>query len=202
MIEYNFDKLLGIRTGAEKKIQFPDSIQYNPYEPTPYSSLEVLFGHYHLNERDHVVDYGCGKGRMNFYIHHFYQAHVTGIEMDERFYEESLVNLEKYLKKTGNNPDTIEFLCCLAEEYKVQTEDNRFYFFNPFSIRIFRKVVREIMRSYSENERDMELVLYYADEDFIYYLEDETAFELKLEIPIPLLYDRNPYERFSIYRLG
>ncbi|MCM3400140.1 class I SAM-dependent methyltransferase [Oceanobacillus profundus] len=202
MIDYKFDKLLHVRTGPEKKLSFPDSIQYNPYEPTPYHALEILFQQYEVSEQDHFVDYGCGKGRLNFYIHHFYRASVKGIEMDENFYQESIVNLRKYLQHTNNRKDTIEFICCLAEEYIIDPMDNRFYFFNPFSVQIFQKVINRILRSIEESNREVELILYYAHEDYVYFLEDKTIFELKQEIQLPGLYEANPYERFLIYRAG
>ncbi|HVI21194.1 MAG TPA: SAM-dependent methyltransferase, partial [Bacillus sp. (in: firmicutes)] len=50
--------------------------------------------------------------------------------------------------------------------------------------------------------REIDLILYYASEDYIYYLENDTYFELKEEIVIPELYEQNPHERFLIYRLG
>ncbi|WP_249871521.1 methyltransferase [Oceanobacillus saliphilus] len=201
MNEYKFDKLMHIRTAAEKKVSYPDSIQYNPYEPTPYSAMETLFQHYKLEEDDQLVDYGCGKGRLNFYIHYFFDSSVKGIEMDEHFYQEAIDNQRNYLKHTTKKEDTIEFFCCLAEEYMIEPNDNRFYFFNPFSVTIFRKVISNILRSVEKAEREVELILYYPHEDYIYFLENHTSFELKKEVILPLLYEKNPNERFLIYRL-
>jgi len=202
LIDYKIDKLLHIRTGEEKNITFPDSIQYNPYEPTPYKALEVLFQQYELSKKDQVVDYGCGKGRLNFYLHYFYNISVKGIEMDEGFYQEAIVNLRNYIEHTNKNSDNLEFICCLAEEYTIDPQDNRFYFFNPFSVQIFRKVVQNILRSIEDFERQVDLILYYADKDYVYFLEDKTIFELHQEVKLPGLYEKNPYERFLIYRTG
>ncbi len=199
MDEFKFDKLLHVRTGAEKNITYPDSVQYNPYEPTPYSALDTLFQEYELNEHDQIVDYGCGKGRINFYIHYFCGASVKGIEMDDVFFEKAIVNQRSYLKNTKSNKETIEFFCCLAEEYRIEPSDNRFYFFNPFSIHVFRKVIQSILRSVEEVQREVELILYYPHEEYIYFLENETSFELKKEITLPGLYEKNPDERFLIY---
>ena len=202
MMEYKVDKLLHIRTRAEKKVTYPDSIQYNPYEPTPYHALETLFQHYELIEEDGVVDYGCGKGRLNFYIHYFFGSSVKGIEMDENFYQEAIINQRNYSHHTKQDGNSMEFICCLAEEYRVEPNDNRFYFFNPFSVAIFRKVIDRILQSVEETERDVELILYYPHEDYIYYLENYTSFKLKQEVVLPGLYEKNPDERFLIYRLA
>ena len=47
-----------------------------------------------------------------------------------------------------------------------------------------------------------ELVLYYPSEDYIYFLEQDTAFDLKKEITLPYLYENNQNERFLIYQLA
>ena len=50
-------------------------------------------------------------------------------------------------------------------------------------------------------ERHLEVILYYAAEEYIYYLENQTAFSLKQEIKINGLYEQNQNERFLIYEL-
>jgi SAM-dependent methyltransferase len=201
MKEHYYDKLLNIKTTGEQQ-GFPKSLNYHRYEPTPYSALEQLFAKYEVNRRDQVVDFGCGKGRLNFYIHYFYHASVVGVEMDERLYQAAIANLRSYVKKTKNRPDRIQFCCCLAEDYVIDPQDNRFYFFNPFAIQIFRTIIHNILLSVEAFAREIELVLYYPSEDYIFFLENDTAFELQQEITLPHQYPNNPNERFLIYRLG
>ncbi|WP_066070148.1 methyltransferase domain-containing protein [Neobacillus soli] len=200
MKEYYYDKLLNIKTGGDQK-GFNSSFHYHRYEPTPYSALEELFNHYQLKSNDQIVDFGCGKGRLNFFIHHLFNATVIGIEMNEEFYQEAMINQRNYLKKTNKGKDKIHFQCCLAEEYQFAPLDNRFYFFNPFSIQIFMKVINNILHSVENFDREIELILYYPSEDYIYFLENHTSFELKKEVIIPYVYENNPNERFLIYRL-
>jgi len=197
--EYYYDKLLHIKTGKEKKLSYPDSFHYNPYEPTPYSALEVLTENYGLQSHDRVVDFGSGKGRLPFYIHHFHPASVIGVEMDEGMMEKSLVNLKNYQRFIQKKENTIEFVPCLAEEYIIQPQDNCFYFFNPFSTEIFNKVVNRILQSVEKNKRTVDLILYYPNGDYIFYLENHTLFELVKEIKLHE-YKRNPDERILIYR--
>lgn len=200
MKEYYYDKLLGIKTRGDQK-GFNKSTHYHRYEPTPYNALEELFNHYQLKSSDQIVDFGCGKGRLNFFIHHLFNATVIGIEMNEDFYQEAMINHSNYLKKTNKSKDKVHFLCCFAEEYQIAPLDNRFYFFNPFSIQIFMKVINNILLSLEKTEREIELILYYPSEDYIYFLENHTSFELKGEIILPHVYEQNPNERFLIYRL-
>jgi SAM-dependent methyltransferase len=198
MKEYYFDKLLNIKTRGDQQ-GFHKSLHYHRYEPTPYSALEELFRHYEINKDDHIVDFGSGKGRLNFFLHYFYDVKVVGVEMNEDLYHESLQNQQRYVKK--NAKDKIEFVCTFAEEYEIVDLDNRFYFFNPFSIQVFRKVVNNILRSLEDSPREVELVLYYPSEDYIYFLKQDTAFDMKQEVILPGVYEHNQNERFLIYRL-
>ncbi|NRD77771.1 methyltransferase [Bacillus sp. BRMEA1] len=200
MKEHYYDKLLHIKTRGDQQ-GFHKSLHYHRYEPTPYSALEQLFEKYEVKSSDQVVDFGCGKGRLNFYIHYFYHASVTGIEMDESLYKSAESNLNSYIRKTKNRPDRIRFHYCLAEDYEIDPGDNRFYFFNPFSIQVFRTIVNHILLSVEMIKREIELVLYYPSEDYIFYLENDTPFELLQEITLQHQYPNNPNERFLIYRL-
>jgi SAM-dependent methyltransferase len=201
MKEKYFDELLNINTGGDQK-GFNKSLHYHRYEPTPYSALEKLFNHYEVKSSDRIVDFGCGKGRLNFYINYFFHATVIGVEMNETFYQEAVANRERYLKKVKNRNDHIYFYCCFAEEYQIDVLDNRFYFFNPFSIQIFIKIVNNILLSIEKSEREIELILYYGSEEYIYFLENHASFELKDEIILTGRNEHNPFERFLIYRLG
>ncbi|PDY48589.1 class I SAM-dependent methyltransferase [Bacillus pseudomycoides] len=200
MNEQYYDAVLNIKTVGEQK-GFNKSLHYHRYEPTPYSALETLFNQYELSSSERVVDFGCGKGRLNFYIHHACGASAVGIEMNEMFYKEAMENLERYAKKSRNSKDKIQFQCCLAQEYEIDPRDNRFYFFNPFSVQVFMNVINNILLSVEEVEREIEIILYYPSEDYIFFLENQTAFELKEEVRLPGVYERNGNERFLIYGL-
>jgi SAM-dependent methyltransferase len=201
MKEPNYDELLNIETEGNQR-GYNKSFHYHRYEPTPYRALENLFAEYELNSSDHIVDFGCGKGRLNFFIHHLFQASVTGVEMNEKLYEEALENKANYLIKAKENKGGIQFQHCLAENYEINPLDNRFYFFNPFTIPIFWKIINHVLVSVEKYKREVDVILYYPSEDYIYYLENNTLFELIKEIHLPGLYENNPNERFLIYRLA
>lgn len=200
MNEREYDELLNIKTAGDQK-GFHASFHYHRYEPTSYHDLEILFKKYELKKSDSIVDFGCGKGRLNFYIHYLFHATVIGVEMNEEFYQDAVENKRNYIRKHKNSGNQIQFQCCLAEEYQINPSDNRFYFFNPFSIQIFMKIIKNILISVEESVRDVELVLYYPSEDYIYFLDNHSVFELKQEVTLTG-YNHNPQERFLIYRLG
>ncbi|MDT9027066.1 methyltransferase [Rossellomorea yichunensis] len=199
MKEEYYDELLGVRT-SELQMGFHRAFHYHRYEPTPYQALDELFRHYTLNGSDRVVDFGCGKGRLNFLIHHLFQSTVVGIEMNEEFYEEAVANRESYLKKAKAS-DNLYFYHCLAEEYTIHPKDNRFYFFNPFSVQIFMRIVNNILFSVEQSPRDIEIVLYYSSDDYVHYLENHPLFVLRKEVNLSGDYEKDEYERFLVYGL-
>lgn len=200
MIDEYYERLLNIDTKKEQQ-DFHKSFHYNRYEATPYSAIELLFANYKVSKFDSIVDYGCGKGRLLFYINHFFNAKVTGIEMDENFYNDCLVNTNSYLVKHKNSINQINFVNDFAENYNISEKDNKFYFFNPFSIQIFMKIIDNILKSLEKNNRPIEIILYYPSDDYIYYLDSYTNFQLYGEVKIDKLYYKDQRERFLIYKL-
>jgi len=198
MKERDYEKLLHINTEGHQH-GFHKSLHYHRYEPTPYEYLEVFFSEYTLKSSDHVVDFGCGKGRLNFFIHYFFQATVTGIEFNELYYQDALKNRTNYSCKRTNSMEKIHFQLCKAEEYKIAPLDNRFYFFNPFSLQIFIKIINNILYSLEKNKRDVEIILYYPSDEYCLYLDNHPSFCMKQEI---LLHKtrQNNRDKFLIYQ--
>jgi SAM-dependent methyltransferase len=199
MNERQQDADLNIRTEGIQQ-GFHDSLHHNRYEPTPYALLSELFAGYRLSPSDRLVDFGCGKGRLAFYVHHLFGAETVGVEIDQGLFREAMQNLSRYEKKAPRAKGCIRFHCTFAEEYPVQPQDNRFYFFNPFSVQIFMKVVLNVLKSVERAPRPVELILFFPSDDYIEFLEYRTGFLRVLEIPLPgaeTLFQ----ERFLVYRL-
>ena len=149
-----------------------------------------------------IIDFGCGKGRLNFYLNYNYNCNVLGIEMDENFYNQCMENKKEYLKNNKREEEKINFLCTLAQEYEISDKNNKFYFFNPFSVHIFMKVVENILISFENNPRKIDIILYYPSDDYIYYLENCTPFMQIEEVRLDDLYKRDNQERFLVYELS
>lgn len=197
MYEKECDRSLRIRTDGLR--EWKKETRYNRYEPTPYEALDALFKVYKIEPTDEVVDFGCGRGRVAFYIHHHFQVPVTGVEVNEKTFEELLDNEASYLHDAGHIDAPIHFDFALAEDYDVSPTANRFYFFNPFSVTIFKKVVNNILRSVKKYKRPVDIIFYYPLQGFIHYLENETPFKLFNKIRVPGAKDSTAY--FVIYRL-
>ena len=196
MNDTDFDRLLHIKTVGMLEV-INQSAHYNRYEATPYKAIEEFFNEYELNNTQNVVDFGSGKGRLPFYIHHRFLISVRGIEMSNKLYRESLENLESYMQKTKKKKNFITFEKCLAQEYEIKSQDNVFYFFNPFSVQIFMKVVENILQSIDQQERSVDLILYYPTIEYIQFLNTRTTFK---EVKVSGLYEHNENERFLLFR--
>ena len=193
--ENTWDKLLKIKTSGRDD---SNSDQYRyPYEPTPYCVLERLANSGLIRKRDVVVDYGCGKGRVDFFLAYQVKAVTVGIEYDERIYQRAMEN-----QKTAASRAKAEFLLMRAEEYEVPTEVNRCYFFNPFSVEILHKAIARIMESWYENPREILLFFYYPSDEYMCYLATIDELEFYDEIECDDLFEgSDPRERIMIFQL-
>lgn len=198
MSDNYYEKLLNIKTTGEQQ-GFYESHHYNRYEATSYLALESLFKEYTLNSSDNIIDFGCGKGRLAFYINYYYNSSVTGIEMNNNYYSICENNKKNYFKTFSKPKDKIKFLNIFAEEYNVLPTDNKFYFFNPFSLQLFIKVLNNILISVEKYPRSIDLILYYPSDEYIDYLDNYTGLTLTQEIPVHNLYLVDKRQKFVIY---
>ena len=193
--EHTWDKLLQIQTcgrddtGADR--------YHHPYEPTPYCVLERLAACGLFRQGDTVLDYGCGKGRVGFFLSYRTKSKTVGIEYDGRIYRDALENRRTVISRI--KPD---FILTRAEEYPVPQDVNRCYFFNPFSVEILQKVMVRILESYYEQPRDIFLFFYYPAEEYISYLMGVEELEFYDEIECDDLFEGyEERERILIFLL-
>lgn len=196
MAERKYEQTLGIRTSGLREWR-NRKVPYNRYEPTPYKALEQLFREYKIERNDKVVDYGCGRGRVTFYIHHRFRVPVTGIEVNDLTFDEAIDNKASYRMKAKHIEAPIRLKYGLAEQYEVKNTDTLFYFFNPFSVQIFEKVLQQITASIREHQRTVDIILYYPLQSYKRVMQ-ETEFTLINRIPVPEIND--PQAKFLIYR--
>jgi hypothetical protein len=191
--ETSWDKLLQIKTTGRDDSN-ADEYRY-PYEPTPYCVLVRLADSGLIRKGDVVLDYGCGKGRVGFFLSCQTKANTIGIEYDERIYRSATEN-----QKTAVSKAKATFVLTRAETYEVPPEVSRCYFFNPFSVEILRKVLARITESYYEMPRDVFLFFYYPSEEYVSYLMTVDELELYDEIPCGDLFEgKDSRERIVIF---
>ena len=193
--EHNWDKLLQIETVGRDETNADE--YHHPYEPTDYCVLERLAKSGFFSEEDVVLDYGCGKGRVGFFLSYRTKARTIGIEYDEHIYEDALENRKSTISRV--KPD---FVLTRAEEYEVPENVNRCYFFNPFSVEILHKVMARIVESWYESPREIFLFFYYPADEYISCLMTVDELEFYDEIECDDLFEgSDPRERIIIFRL-
>ncbi len=191
--ERQWDLHLQIQT-AGRDDQSADEYRY-PYEPTPDCVLERLVGCGLLNKGDAVLDYGCGKGRVGFFLASQLQVQAIGIEYDQRIYNAALENRKSALSKA-------DFMLIRAESYTVPIHVNRCYFFNPFSAELLNKVMARILESYYAHPREIFLFFYYPSDEYISYLMTVPELDFYDEIECDDLFPgKDARERILIFQL-
>lgn len=191
--EAAWDQRLQIRTAGRDESN-ADEYRY-PYEPTPYCVLERLADFGLIRAGDTLLDYGCGKGRVGFFLGEQLKIQTIGIEYDARIYQAALQN-----QKTAQAE--AEFVPTRAEQYQVPPSVDHCYFFNPFSVEILRKVMGKILASWYEAPREMFLFFYYPSDAYVSYLMTVEALEFYDEIECEELFPgKDPRERILIFQL-
>ena len=194
-LEKSWDKLLQIKTGGRDDTNADE--YHHPYEPTPYCVLERLAASGFFGKEDVILDYGCGKGRVGFFLAYRNLAKTIGIEYDDRIYAGALENLQSSLSRVKP-----EFVPARAEEYPVPPEVSRCYFFNPFSAEILRKAMARILESYYAHPREIFLFFYYPSDEYISYLMTVEELDFYDEIECDDLFPGNDIrERIMIFQL-
>lgn len=77
--EQHWDKLLHIRTSGRDD-SHSDQYRY-PYEPTPYTVLQRLADSGYIRKHNLLLDYGCGKGRVDFFLSWRPDVSLSGLNM-------------------------------------------------------------------------------------------------------------------------
>lgn len=164
-----WEKRLGIHTcGDDESVS---DRHHSPYQPTPYRVLERIVDHHLIKKSDLIIDYGCGKGRVGIFMSKEIGCKSIGIEYDPCLYAAAVAN--------AASNDLIHFELCSAESYIVPSTANCFYFFNPFSLVILKRVIRKINKSLEAFPRQVRLIFYFPVEetDFLlfegFHLENE-----------------------------
>lgn len=205
--EKMFDSFLGICTIEEREeahiqqvvnIENPEN---NIYQATYYQDLITLFNEISLEPEDTLVDFGCGLGRVLFYCNSRHYCNTIGIENDSVLYDKLLDNAKDYQSKFLDQEHRMIFLNLDAQEYEIRPEDNYFYFFNPFSASVFKKVLENIIDSVKKHPRDINLLLYYPTFEYQREIRDSKLFVQKKMIKLSG-YDEDPDEKVIVYHLS
>ncbi len=175
MEETEYDKNLNIRTTGRDDTM-ANRFNY-PYEPTPYRVLERLANSGYITKKNTLIDYGSGKGRVDFFLSYHTRCRSVGIEYDRRIFETAISN-----KAGAVSGRRCEFINQSAESQPVPPEADRFYFFNPFSVEVLEAVLVRIWESFETSPRELLLFFYYPSDEYISFLEKRDELVILDEI--------------------
>lgn len=194
--EEKWDKLLKIKTSGRDDT-LADQYRY-PYEPTPYSVLERLANTGYIRKGNTLLDYGCGKGRVDYFLSYQTRCHSIGIEYDERIYKKAMEN-----QVTAVSGNRVQIEMENAEWFIIPKDVDRIYFFNPFALEILRKVMHRILDSYYESPRKLQLFFYYPSDEYVSYLMTVGELMFLDEVDCRDLFAGNDTrEKIIVFELG
>lgn len=161
------------------------------YQPVNYYMLETALQF--LNEQDiqgTLVDFGCGMGRILVVAIHNGFKDITGIEFSPELCNAAKENLKEITKEF---PDVDLIIHCEnAALYEIKKQEAIFTFFNPFDEAVMLPVVKNILKSFKENPREITVV---------YFNPTEKEIFLSAGFQEVWYYQKMEYLDFSILRL-
>ena len=188
------DRQLNINTIGRDETHSDE--HHSPYEPTPYCVLDRMLDNGVFDEVSYLIDFGCGKGRVSFYLAYRCGIRTIGIEKEFVFYKAALKNLSGFSKN-----EFIQFENVSAESYDIPSEADAFFFFRPFSETILRRVIRNIIVSYYDCPRRIKLIFYYVTPEYFSCLGDYPEFELIQDIDCRDLFNsKDTKDRILLYQ--
>lgn len=194
LINNKYDRELKIQTNGLRAWRGSKKNTYHRTESTPYLALESLLLDYDFKNKGNFVDIGSGKGRVAIFIHSKLNIKVKAIEANKLTYNEIYTNIKSYMNNDSKK-STLEVYNIYAEDYKVEKDDDYFFFFNPFNWIIFEKVIENILVNKNKNT---EVILYYPTKKYIEVMKNK-GFILKKKIKVKG--SLSPLERIEIYSL-
>lgn len=189
-MELDLDNLLKIKTKGRDDSQ--SNYQNFPYEPTPYEVLERLSSTGYIKKSDIIIDFGSGKGRVDFYLSYQLKCHMIGIEYDKRLYEMANIN-----KETAKSSSRVRFININANDYEIDSNATGAYFFNPFSVNILEKIIIKL-----KEKKNFKLFFYYPSDKYIDLLNGCDFIKLVDKIDcVDLIANSNERECVLFYKI-
>lgn len=168
-----YENLLGIDTLHDEEKNYTKG-HFAPYVPSSYHFLKKYFASNPIKESDCFVDFGCGKGRVIIFVNYLFHCSTVGIEYNKDLFKNAINNKEIYESNYGEQ--SIDFIYGNAENIMIEEKYNIFYFYNPFSILIFSKVLRNIINT--KRGQSFDIILFRPIVPYIDFIRSISNFKL------------------------
>jgi len=151
-IDGTVDAILGVKTFSRVPLAPDLSARNIEYDPLPYRSLRAIARHLPLSPGDHLLDLGCGKGRVLCFFALRRVRRCSGVEISPQLAEEARRNAQ--FLRARRAPIKVT----LGDAIEAQIEDaSIIYLFNPFSAEVMAPVLRNIENSLRAHPRPLRI---------------------------------------------
>ena len=123
----------------------------NHYAPTYHSVIKEAFNFIKKKNELILIDIGCGKGKVLLVASDFEFKKIIGIDLSKKLLNICKKNINNY-KNLNEKKKLIKLKQINALKYKI-TNENVFYFFDPFAEKILNKFLKKIIQSFKKNKR-------------------------------------------------
>ena len=136
----------------ELGLEGEDQAQAHAYETPRIGHLRDVLKAVPREKRHHLIDFGCGLGRVLILARAYGYAGSTGVELSATLCVEGRKNLSRAGRRLSTGT---EILSLDAAEYAIPSTANVFYFYNPFEPPVLEKVLDNIEISLEQTPREV-----------------------------------------------
>jgi SAM-dependent methyltransferase len=126
------------------------------YMPVSYSLLTKLLSALPVNGRNHLFDYGCGKGRALCVAAHAGFKKVSGVDFSPEFCSKALQNLESTARRIHSFSYQVQQ--GRAENTELPDDVDCVFLFNPFDETTLNQVLAKVKESNRRQPRPIHLI--------------------------------------------
>jgi len=126
------------------------------YLGSNYFLLEKSFRQIKDTGMKGLVDFGCGKGRVLIVAARFGFTKITGVEFARELCELAEKNVA--VNRSRYPRAIFSVLHMDAVDYKVEPDDEVFFFYNPFNHLVLIRVIRNIQASLKTHPRKVHVI--------------------------------------------
>lgn len=158
---FYFDWKFGVNTEGLVEPQqldayFPNVRFSKRYQPTHISVLQRVFKYLEtLDRRSVFYDFGHGRGRVLIAAAQAGFQSLVGVEFSEKLFNQSRCNIDGVCRKFSWSMDRFTLIFDDAANVKIATNNNIFFFYNPFAGPVLRQVLENIVSSSPSIESDI-----------------------------------------------
>lgn len=171
LYEIKQDKKYNIITSGDEYLNYND--KYCNYVPTSYILLHKMIKSYPFHSNDHLIDFGCGKGRVVCISAIHGCRKITGIECDDGIFQILYRNVHSLYQR-----ENINLVHDVIENFDIPDDSNRFFFFYPFHIKLFINIMNRIRVSLQKKYRDNILFLAGPPSFYLDYINKQSDLKL------------------------